>query len=159
VADTAGAEATLRRFITTFDGKTITVPVRGSAEWTGASRAGVGIIPGAPSERDNVVYALGTGEFVTRWRVVAEPRNRAWLEYMNEGGVMPPLRGFAGGGYVDRELQYMSRASAPQVIVQQENGLAAGDRLSLVVGGERFDAYVQAQASSLVFTHEAGQAR
>lgn len=82
-------------------------------------RAGGGIIPGAPSDRDNVVYALATGEFVTRSRVVAKPRNRAWLEHMNAGGDMPPLRGYAGGGYVDHRPQYMASymfGSAPAVV-------------------------------------------
>jgi TP901 family phage tail tape measure protein len=82
-------------------------------------RALGGIIPGAPSDTDNVVYALATGEFVTRSRVVAQPRNRAWLEHMNAGGEMPPLRGYARGGYVDRRPQYMSTSAAAQHITHE----------------------------------------
>jgi hypothetical protein len=70
-----------------------------------------GLIPGVPSAKDNIVAALATGEFVTRSRVVAQPRNRAWLEHMNAGGEMPPLKGYADGGmvrpsYFDQRPQY-----------------------------------------------------
>lgn len=58
-------------------------------------RAGGGLIPGAPSRRDNRIYALATGEFVTN--ADATSRNRNALEYINRGGT---IRGFAGGGEV-----------------------------------------------------------
>jgi TP901 family phage tail tape measure protein len=72
-------------------------------------RASGGIIPGAPSERDNRIYALATGEFVVRAREVAKPENRRLLEAMNAG----MLKGYATGGYV--QPQYAS--SSPRVSV------------------------------------------
>ena len=112
--DTTHARETINNLFTTFDGKTINIPVRGSAEWTGPGRAAGGWIPGAPSHRDNVLVPMATGEFVTRTREAQKPANRPWLEYMNAGGQMPPFGGggFANGGYV--QPQYAS--SSPHVM-------------------------------------------
>lgn len=71
-------------------------------------KAGGGIIPGAPSERDNRIYALATGEFVVRAREVAKPENRRLLEAMNAG----MLKGYATGGYVQPQYARSSPSAA-----------------------------------------------
>lgn len=155
--DTSGVNAQLTAIYNQWNGTTIRLNTQtDSLDATSirGGRAGGGIIPGAPSDRDNVVYALATGEFVTRSRVVAKPRNRAWLEHMNAGGDMPPLRGYAGGGYVDHRPQYIasymsSGAPAAAVVADQrpidmkiyptpgmseeEVGRIAGERISFAL--------------------------
>jgi TP901 family phage tail tape measure protein len=64
--DTSGAEQAMTRLITMFDGTTITVPVRGSAEWQGPGRADGGAIygPGGPKDDTAGLFALSDGEHV-----------------------------------------------------------------------------------------------
>ncbi|TLF33228.1 phage tail tape measure protein [Microbacterium sp. 5K110] len=155
--DTSGVNAQLTAIYNQWNGTTIRLnTVTDSLDPTSIrpGRAMGGIIPGPPSDRDNVVYALATGEFVTRSREVAKPRNRAWLEHMNAGGEMPPIKGYANGGYVDRSPQYMSSyvsaspVSAPVVQEQRpidlkiypqpgmseaEVGRIAGERISFAM--------------------------
>ncbi|TFB92782.1 phage tail tape measure protein [Cryobacterium sp. HLT2-28] len=61
------------------------------------NRATGGILPGAPSSKDNMFIHAASGEFVTRASQTAIPANRAALEYMNRGGT---IRGYASGGLV-----------------------------------------------------------
>jgi TP901 family phage tail tape measure protein len=86
VAVAEAALAELTRYRTTFvDVK----PGNGSSLFLpqpDVNRAGGGIIPGAPSDVDNVILGAATGEFVTRASVAADPNNRSALEYMNRGG-------------------------------------------------------------------------
>lgn len=99
--DTSAARAAindLRNQATSLGGKFAIVP--GFADG--------GRIPGIPSRKDNMLIAAASGEFITKTSVVSVPRNLAWLEHMNAGGEMPPIRGYAEGGYVDRRPQYMS---------------------------------------------------
>ena len=60
-------------------------------------RAAGGILPGAPSTRDNMLIHAASGEFVTNARATSVPSNRAALEYMNSGGT---IAGYAAGGFV-----------------------------------------------------------
>lgn len=117
--DTSGALAAINglRNVTTsiLGGLGIAVP-QGFAEG--------GRIPGIPSRKDNMLIAAASGEFITKTSVVSVPRNLAWLEHMNAGGEMPPIRGYADGGYVDRRPQYMSSfvtagATAPVRVADQ----------------------------------------
>lgn len=90
-----GLDSMLRRFNALPATKTVTVQygevgygvLKDSAA---AGRAGGGIIPGSPSNVDNRVYRMATGEFVTRASVVAKPEMRSALEYMNNTGRLPP---------------------------------------------------------------------
>lgn len=59
--------------------------------------AGGGILPGAPSSKDNMVIGAASGEFMTNARSAAVPSNRRTLEFINNGGVIP---GYAMGGQV-----------------------------------------------------------
>lgn len=105
IADTANARTQIENFIRTYDGKTITLELTTSQVVVDGrvygglrdGRARGGIIPGAPSNVDNRIYALATGEFVTRASQVAIPENRRALEYMNAGGT---IHGYAYGGFV-----------------------------------------------------------
>jgi hypothetical protein len=63
----------------------------------GITRATGGILPGAPSSRDNMLIHAASGEFITRASQTAIPENRRALEFINSGGV---IRGYAGGGQV-----------------------------------------------------------
>lgn len=68
-------------------------------------RATGGILPGAPSAKDNILLHAATGEFITNAAQTAIPSNRAALEYMNSGGV---IQGFTNGGMVSgRDVQYV----------------------------------------------------
>jgi hypothetical protein len=103
LADTAAAQSTIDRFIWSNDGRRINLIVDQSSgrQVSGmnidVARAGGGIIPGAPSNRDNMLAAVATGEFVVRASQVVHPENRRVLEYINAGGRM---RGYAMGGFV-----------------------------------------------------------
>lgn len=107
-------------------------------------RAGGGIIPGAPSDRDNTIYALATGEFVVRAREVAKPENRRILEAMNAG----LLKGYATGGYV--QPQYASSVSMPRVSVTTSAAPFEGPVILMLEDGTPLRGYVQAQAASVV---------
>lgn len=66
-------------------------------------KANGGILPGAPSTKDNMFIHAASGEFVVNARQTANPANRRALEFMNAGGV---ISGYAGGGLV--QPQYAS---------------------------------------------------
>lgn len=66
-------------------------------------RAMGGILPGAPSSKDNMFIHAASGEFVVNARQTANPANRRALEYINAGGV---ITGYANGGLV--QPQYAS---------------------------------------------------
>ncbi|MDD7930066.1 phage tail tape measure protein [Microbacterium thalli] len=108
LVETAQATDALRGFMTTLDRvpwvKNVriqtTVAAAVSQDFVLPGRAGGGIIPGAPSNRDNRVYAVATGEYIVNARHTAIPENRAALEYMNAGGTMR-LPGYAMGGFVN----------------------------------------------------------
>lgn len=112
----AQAEDALRGFMTTLDQvpwqkevriqTTVAAAISQGLQLDGG-RAGGGIIPGPPSNRDNRVYALATGEFVVKASQVAKPENRAVLEHMNAGG---RIQGYRDGGYVTP--QYMTGGGA-----------------------------------------------
>jgi hypothetical protein len=102
VADTSPAMATINSFIFDNNNRRINFYVDGyvGRQVNGVdmvARAGGGIIPGAPSNRDNMIAAVATGEFVVRASQVVHPENRRVLEYINAGGRM---RGYAMGGFV-----------------------------------------------------------
>lgn len=161
VADTAPALATINRFIYDNDGRRINMYVDGyvgrkvaGSNLLDVARASGGIIPGAPSNRDNMIAAVASGEFVVRASQVMHPENRRVLEYINAGGRMS---GYAMGGFV-QPPQYAASvpryAAAPVV-----SGIQPGDSLRLVVNGQEFDAYVQVQASGVVASHDSAQTR
>lgn len=64
---------------------------------TPLGRASGGILPGTPSNQDNMLIHAASGEFVVRASQTAIPANRRALEYINRGGV---INGYANGGYV-----------------------------------------------------------
>lgn len=105
IADTARANAAMDELVRTYDGREIRLQlstnqvVVGDRVFGGLrdGRAAGGMIPGAPSNVDNVLVPLATGEFVVRASQVAIPENRRALEYINSGGRM---RGYAAGGFV-----------------------------------------------------------
>ncbi|MGJ4843910.1 phage tail tape measure protein [Leifsonia sp. Le1] len=74
----------------------------------GIHRAVGGMLPGAPSSKDNMLIHAASGEFVTRAAAAAVPSNRAMLEYINRGGV---VRGYANGGRV--APSYVPAPAAP----------------------------------------------
>lgn len=130
IAETATAGAAIQALKDQYNNTVVRLKVaidRGAsdAELGGMTGIGVpgaasgGLIPGAPSDRDNRIYALATGEFVTRARQVSIPENRAALEYMNAGGV---IRGYANGGYV--QPSYASSSGGVNVTVQQGQDIA-----------------------------------
>jgi TP901 family phage tail tape measure protein len=92
--DTSGALTDLYKFLGKVSGHVITF---NTSTQQVVGRAGGGILPGAPSSRDNMLVHAASGEFITNARATAIPANRAALEYMNAGGV---ISGYAGGGYV-----------------------------------------------------------
>lgn len=102
VADTSSAWSQVMGFVNGVAGIVASIAIG-----TSGGKAGGGIIPGPPSNVDNRIYALATGEFVTRASQVAIPENRRALEYMNAGGV---IKGYANGGYV--QPQYVQASSA-----------------------------------------------
>lgn len=65
IADTAAAEAALNRLITFANGVTVTVPVRGSADWMGPGRASGGPIFGpGTSTSDSILTPTSNGEHI-----------------------------------------------------------------------------------------------
>ncbi|QUW18897.1 phage tail tape measure protein [Agrococcus sp. Marseille-Q4369] len=60
-------------------------------------RASGGILPGPPSSVDNMVIRAASGEFIMNALATSHSTNRALLEWMNAGGIVPA---FAGGGLV-----------------------------------------------------------
>lgn len=151
-ASTADAERTIENFKLRYGTIRGTIVYRATTEGprgdgTAGGFAEGGYIPGPPSNRDNVIAAMATGEFVTRTSEAQKPVNRRWLEYMNSGGQMPPFRGYAGGGFV--QPQYMS---TPNITVSAPapGGLQPGDRLQLVLeDGTTLSGYVRQQASAV----------
>jgi TP901 family phage tail tape measure protein len=104
VTDFGPAYAEMNSFIYNDDGRRITLVVDGVAgrKVAGSSlvdvaRAGGGRIPGAPSNTDNMLAAVASGEFITRASVVAKPGVQSHLEYINRTGRIP---GYANGGFV-----------------------------------------------------------
>lgn len=97
--------AALQRRISTMQGKTLTVRMLsdGTLAKTLSSiplsqlkgRASGGILPGAPSDRDNMLIKAASGEFVVNAR--ATSKHRPLLEAVNRSG----LPGYATGGLVD----------------------------------------------------------
>lgn len=119
LANTGGARSAIDRFVWENDGRRVmlnvvtnvtTLTTRGGL--TAYSRASGGILPGAPSRRDSLLLHAAPGEFIVNAMSTAHPSNRAALEYINGGGVIP---GFANGGIVSNSFtapQYASRANA-----------------------------------------------
>jgi len=102
-----------------------------------------GMVPGAPSHKDNMVATVASGEFITRTAQAQIPANRAALEYMNAGGV---IRGYASGGYVGGSYaapQYARTSGGGQTIVNVTVPVSAG-----VVGNEDFLAKTVVRAVS-----------
>lgn len=111
LVETASATSAIDQWIKSFKGRTITF----SAEVTGLKnpvgtgtvllpgRASGGILPGAPSNTDNMLAAVASGEFIVRASQTAIPENRRVLEYINAGGRIPH---FSNGGFV--QPQYAS---------------------------------------------------
>lgn len=84
------ARATLDGLVAEYGKKVIylkTLPAPGGLG-TGEllQRATGGILPGAPSSRDNMLLHAASGEFLTNARQTAVPENRAALEFINSGG-------------------------------------------------------------------------
>ncbi|HEY4268893.1 MAG TPA: hypothetical protein VGM94_11950, partial [Galbitalea sp.] len=81
------ANSAIKHFITTWNGKTITVDVDGRMRLPNGQimRAHGGILPGAPSAKDNLLIHAASGEFITNAAATSLPANRAALEYMNAG--------------------------------------------------------------------------
>lgn len=75
------------------------------------SKASGGILPGAPSNRDNMFIHAASGEFVVRASQTAIPANRRALEYINRGGV---INGYANGGMV--QPNYVSGRGSSQPV-------------------------------------------
>lgn len=107
-------------------------------------RAGGGIIPGAPSDRDNTIYALATGEFVVRAREVAKPENRRILEAMNAG----MLKGYATGGYV--QPRYASSSPAVRVTTMAPPAQFPSQIVLMLEDGTQLRGYVQNAAADVV---------
>jgi len=104
IVATAQANAEIDAFVTRNDGRKIRLNITGSGpggalipSLGNMAFASGGMVPGAPSHRDNMVATVASGEFITRTAQAQIPANRAALEYMNAGGV---IRGYAGGGFV-----------------------------------------------------------
>ncbi|MCJ1708713.1 hypothetical protein [Microbacterium sp. VKM Ac-2923] len=164
IAETATASTRAENFKNLWESiknRTVTLTTIGSTLIGGGQAPSVGpvlpgsasggIIPGPPSERDNRVYKLATGEFVVRAREVAKPENRRILEAMNAG----MLKGYATGGYV--QPQYASSGSVVRVSTQQ---VTMPDRFTLMINGQQMDAYVvdraQGAAADIVRNSSAG---
>lgn len=139
LADTSQASIELERFITTASGAVITVPIRGSAEWTGPGFADGGEIPGRPSKRDNVLIHAATGEFVVN--TDAAQKNLALLHHINNGG---QIRGFANGGEIQPRYASDSYRSAAFSAGPTEVSLA-GAELTMWVDGVPMRAVIQGQ--------------
>lgn len=90
LADTSRAEAELRRLQSRWQGDTIKLraTVDGKLGSGILGRATGGLLPGAPSSKDNMLIAAASGEYVTNARATQDPYNRSMLEYMNAGGSM-----------------------------------------------------------------------
>lgn len=110
------------------------------------SRATGGILPGAPSRKDNMLIAAASGEYVVRADQTSIPANRRALEYINAGGV---IRGFENGGEVRPTYASAGPATQVPVIVQQQ---ASGfpSQLTLMVDGREFTAFVKEKAGDVV---------
>lgn len=133
-------------------------------------RANGGIIPGPPSNRDNRIYAVATGEFIVNARQTAIPENRAALEYINSGG---RIRGYAGGGYVsgyDRfdvpQPRYMAGgggvpagASAQDIAAVLATATRLPESVILEVEGQRFRAFVRAESAGVLQDAFSGRSR
>ena len=104
IVATAQANAEIDAFVTRNDGRKIRLNITGSGpggalipSLGNLAFASGGMVPGAPSHKDNMVATVASGEFITRTSQAQIPQNRAALEYMNAGGV---IRGYASGGFV-----------------------------------------------------------
>lgn len=96
VFDTSSASKSLSNWLYTLNN----TPVSYGGYGTGLGvlkKASGGILPGAPSNRDNMFIHAASGEFVVRASQTAIPANRRALEYINRGGV---INGYANGGMV-----------------------------------------------------------
>jgi len=104
LADTQRAENELRRLTSRWQGKTIklraTVDDKLGSGILG--KANGGILPGAPSKKDNMLIAGASGEFVTNSTATSDPANRAALEYMNAGGSIAAYASPAAPMYAGR---------------------------------------------------------
>ena len=122
LANTAGASDAIEALKSRYNNTTITLQAKikaGASDSELAGLVGVGVpgraaggrIPGAPSNVDNRLYALATGEFVTRAAVVAKPGVQAHLEHINRTGQIPLAGAYAGGGFV--QPQYVQNITYP----------------------------------------------
>lgn len=164
LANTAGASDAIEALKSRYNNTTITLQAKikaGASDSELAGLVGVGVpgraaggrIPGAPSNVDNRLYALATGEFVTRAAVVAKPGVQAHLEHINRTGQIPLAGAYAGGGFV--QPQYASSSttyiSKPQQInldgMRLTGKLDLGDGLVGVIDG-RIGAYDREQKQS-----------
>lgn len=98
-------------------------------------KADGGVLPGAPSRKDNMLIAAASGEYVVN--SAATSRNRRLLDYVNAGGRVP---GFADGGQV-----------GPFVPVKPDIGAQIGRALQATVrapgGGSLINGDVTFQSS------------
>lgn len=103
IADTQQAKLNLEELAGLLTGITSTAAMMDRRDGAMIRRANGGILPGAPSSKDNMFIHAASGEFVVNARQTANPANRRALEYINAGGV---ITGYANGGLV--QPQYAS---------------------------------------------------
>lgn len=104
IVDTYTAQQDLDKFFVLNNGRTIYAHVEGSLRGGYADGGYTG--PGGKYEVAGVVHR---GEFVSTAQTTANPDNRSALEFMQRGGV---IRGYADGGYADRERNRAQEAWA-----------------------------------------------
>lgn len=97
IADTQQAKLNLEELAGLLTGITSTAAMMDRRDGAMIRRANGGILPGAPSSRDNMFIHAASGEFVVNARQTANPANRRALEFINAGGV---INGYANGGVV-----------------------------------------------------------
>ncbi|WP_298742282.1 phage tail tape measure protein [uncultured Microbacterium sp.] len=133
LAETAGAQWTIDNFLRANANKKINIATTWSGGQVPGAAAG-GMIPGPPSNVDNRIYAMATGEFVTRASVVARPGVQEHLEYINRTGRIPVSGAYAMGGYV--QPQYAQ--SSPQIRVPSGSLSLSGASITgtLEIGGD-----------------------
>lgn len=84
----------------------------------GPPRAKGGILPGAPSSRDNMYIAAASGEMVVNAASTAQ--NRALLEYINNGGSMANYGSYATPQYASSQGSYSAAPAASGKTIHQE---------------------------------------
>jgi TP901 family phage tail tape measure protein len=116
-ADDGSAREVLRRLVTFANGTSISVPVRGSADWEGPGRADGGAIygPGGPRDDEAGWYRLSNGEHVLTASDVAAMGGQhnvyAFRESLHGGGSF----GGGGGGNVQVDIHPQPGMSEEQI--------------------------------------------